>query len=215
MATLKDSSLHSALRQPAFDLIQIILVSDAAALLSTMWSNHTIIDADTNICLELNDDVKDEDRLPFVIDVEDTDGICWSEFSAQSKIASEEHRGWMCIPMLWIDVLVDMDPSVLPLSFSKAVFWARSHLTMVEPETSVQTVGTWLSTSATEISTSFGWKVPTGFDDGGVGKESKNSIKVSVMHLPLIRTFNRYWAILYLTVSLCLHAIAMHVIGVY
>lgn len=191
VATLKDSSLHSALRQPAFDLIQIILVSDAAALLSTMWSNHTIIDADTNICLELNDDVKDEDRLPFVIDVEDTDGICWSEFSAQSKIASEEHRGWMCIPMLWIDVLVDMDPSVLPLSFSKAVFWARSHLTMVEPETSVQTVGTWLSTSATEISTSFGWKVPTGFDDGGVGKESKNSIKVSVMHLPLIRTFNR------------------------
>ncbi|KAG5237987.1 P-loop containing nucleoside triphosphate hydrolases superfamily [Salix suchowensis] len=191
VASLKDSSLHSALRQPAFDLMQIILVSDAAALLSTMWSNHKVIDANINTFLELNDDVKDEDRLPFAIDFEDKDGTCWSEFSSQSKIASEEHRGWMCIPMLWIDVLVDMDSSVLPLSFSKAVFWARSHLTMVEPETSAQTVRTWLSTSATEISTSFGWKVPTGFDDGGGGKESKNSIKVSVMHLPLIRTFNR------------------------
>ena len=102
----------------------------------------------------------------------------------------------MTIPMLWIDVLVDIDPAVLPGSFCKAVFWARSHLTMVEPETSADmslAIRTWLSSSAKELSASFGWKIPTGVDDGGDGKDPKNSVRVSMMLFPLIKTFNRFY----------------------
>ncbi|XP_037493472.1 uncharacterized protein LOC105646246 isoform X2 [Jatropha curcas] len=197
VSSLKDSSLHSSLRQPAFDLVQTIVASDAAALVTALLNNRIPGDDNRNISVELDDDDDDDNGLAFSSDFEEKDNSCWSEFSAQSKIISQEYRGWMCVPMLWMDVLVDIDPSVLPVSFSKAVFWARSRLTMVEPETSpemVLAVRTWLLSSAPEISASFGWKVPTGFDDGGGGKESKNSIRVSMMHLPLIRTFNRLTA---------------------
>ncbi|XP_065864126.1 uncharacterized protein [Euphorbia lathyris] len=195
VSSLKDSSLHSSLRQPAFDLIQAIIVSDATALATMMLNNRTPLDTDRST--EFNDGEDDDDGLPFSSDVEEKDNSCWREFSAQSKITSQEYRGWMCVPMIWIDVLVDTDPSILPVSFSKAVFWARSFLTMTEPETAAEmvlSVRSWLLSSATEISNSFGWKVPTGSDDGGGGKESKNSVRVSVIHLPLLRTFNRLTA---------------------
>lgn len=97
--------------------------------------------------------------------------------------------------MLWLDVLVDINPSILPISFSKAVVWARSRFALVEPERSAEmevSVKNWLSSSAKEVSSSFGWKVPTGSDDGGDGKESQNSMKVSTMCIPLIRTFKRF-----------------------
>lgn len=194
VSSLKDSSLHSSLRQPAFDLIQTIIVSDASVLISSMLNYQTPSGIDRNIPYELNDEEDDSDGLLFSLDVEERDTSSWDEFNVQSKITSCEYREWMCIPMLWLDVLAEIDPSLLPISFSKAVFWARSRFSMVEPENSTEmtvSVRNWLSSSASEISTSFGWKVPTGSDDGGKGKESKNSIKVSTMHLPLIRTFKR------------------------
>ncbi len=193
MSSLKDSSLHSSLRQPAFDLIQTIIVSDAAALISSMLNSCTPWSINRSMSHDLND-AESLDGLPFIPDIEEEDNSSWSEFGAQSKITSREYSGWMCIPVLWIDVLVEIDPSVFPISFSKAVFWARSRFPMVEPESSEEMalpVRTWLSSSATEISTSFGWKIPTGSDDGGEGKESKNSVTVSSMCLPLVRTFNR------------------------
>lgn len=192
VSSLKDSSLHSSLRQPAFDLIQTIMVSDAAVLISSVLNTHPTVVSERSMSYELNDE--DDEGLPFSVDAEEKDNSSWSEFSIQSKITSREFGEWMCIPMLWIDVLVDINPSTLPISFSKAVFWARSRFPMVEPETGAESalpVRTWLSSLATEISSTFGWKVPTGSDDGGDGKESKNSIKVSTMSLPLIRTFNR------------------------
>lgn len=36
----------------------------------------------------------------------------------------------------------------------------------------------WLTTRASEISHLFGWKVPSGSDDGADGRESINSVKV-------------------------------------
>ncbi|WCJ37161.1 P-loop containing nucleoside triphosphate hydrolases superfamily protein [Euphorbia peplus] len=194
VSSLKDSSLHSSLRQPAFDLIQAIIVSDATALANMMLNYHTPLDDRST---EFNDGEDDDDELPFFSNVEEKDNSCWRDFSAQSKITSQEYKGWMCVPMIWIDVLVDTDPSILPVSFSKAVFWARSFLTMTEPETAAEMalgVKSWLLSSAAEISNSFGWKVPTGSNDGGGGNESKNSVRVSMMHLPLLRTFNRLTA---------------------
>ncbi|CAN1306121.1 Helicase SEN1 [Linum perenne] len=205
VSCLKDSSLHNSLRQPAFDLMETIIVSDTAALQATLFNDYTHVSEDRGIHDKLNDD-DDEDGLPFTLSVEEKDNCCWSGFSAQSNITCQECRGWMCVPMLWIDVLVDTDPSILPVSFSKAVFWARSHLTLVEPESSPQMttpVKTWLTSSVSEISASFVWKVPTGSDDGGDGKESKNSVRVSMMHLPLIRAFSRLAAQFIVRVGQC------------
>ncbi|KAM0959526.1 hypothetical protein ACFX15_024098 [Malus domestica] len=191
VSSLKDSSLHNSLRQPAFDLIQTIMVSDAAVLVSTVLNAHLNLCSERSMSYELNDE--DDEGLPFAENTEEQDNSSWSEFSIQSKIASREFREWMCIPMLWIDVLADINPSVLPISFSKAVLWARSRFPMVEPVTGGETalpVRTWLSSYSAEISSTFGWKLPTGSDDCG-DVVSKNAIKASTMPLPLIRTFNR------------------------
>ncbi|XP_050380960.1 uncharacterized ATP-dependent helicase C29A10.10c isoform X2 [Argentina anserina] len=195
VSSLKDSLLHSSLRQPAFDLIQTVIVSDAAALISSVLNTHPPLGSEKNLSFQLNDE--GEHGLPFSLDTEEKDTSSWSEFSLQSKITSGDYKEWMCIPMLWINVLIDTNVSVFPISFFKAVFWARSRFSMVEPETSAEMalpIRTWLSSSTTEISPTIGWKVPTGSDDGGEGKESKNAIKVSTLHLPLVKTFNRLTA---------------------
>ncbi|CAL0332118.1 unnamed protein product [Lupinus luteus] len=197
--SLKDSSLHNSLRQPAFDLIQTIIVSDATALIYSVLNCCTTPTIGNSMAYEVIelDDENDDTWLPSIPDGEEKDSSSsWSEFSVQSVITSRECREWMCIPMLWFDVLVDINPSVLPVSFSKAVFWARSRFPMVELENSAETVlpvRSYLSSYAAEISSSFGWKVPTGADDGG-GNKSNNSVEVLTMSSPLIRTFNRLTA---------------------
>jgi senataxin len=141
------------------------------------------------------DDESDDIWLPSIPDGEEQDRrSSWSEFIMQSEIASQECREWMCIPMLWVDVLVETSPSILPLSFSNAVFWVRSRFPMVELESSAEMMlplRSCHSSFAAEISSSFGWKVPTGSDDGGDGNKSKNSVEVLTKSFPLIRTFNR------------------------
>lgn len=189
VSSLKDYSLHNSLRQPALDLIQTVLVSDAAVLISSLMSCCPPPSPERSTLRELTD-VDDDDVRLLAVDAEE-DESSWKDFSVQGKIASLDFREWMCIPMLWTDVLVDINPSVLPTSFSKAVFWARSRFSMVEPEIGPEMalpVRTWLSSS--EISTTFGWKVPTGSNDGG-DEDRKNSIKVSTMLHPLIQAFNR------------------------
>lgn len=196
VSSLKDSSLHSSLRQPAFDLIQTIIVSDAAILASSILNCHTPPSISKSMSSEFIDEDEDEGFL-FTHDVEEKDDSCWNAFSVQSRITSQEFGEWMCIPMLWIDVLLEIDPLVLPVSFSKAVLWALSRLSMVEPENSTEMAlpaRDWLSTCASEISHLYGWKVPSGSDDGGDGKDSKNSIKVSKMCVTLIKTFKRLTA---------------------
>lgn len=191
VSTLRDSSLHSSLQQPAYDLIQTIIVSDAATLVAAVLNSQR--SSVRSMSFEFNDE--DEDRgLPFALDL-DKDISCWNEFNAQGKIATLDSEYWMCIPMLWADVLVDTDPSVLPVSFSKAVFWALSRLSMVEPTSNTEMalpVRHWLTTCASEISHLFGWKVPCSSDDGGDEKEPKNSAKVSSLCIAFVRTFKRF-----------------------
>ncbi|KAJ4958297.1 hypothetical protein NE237_025408 [Protea cynaroides] len=193
LGSLKDSSLHNSLRQPAFDLIQSIIVSDAAALITLLFECHSPLDDNISMSADFNDD---EDELPFSHDVEEKDNSCWSEFNVQSKLTSRDCRDWMCIPLLWFEVFVKVDPSVLPILFSKAVIWAVSRFSMVEPEDSNMTLSVrdWLSSYAGTISASFEWEVPTGSDHGGDGKESNNSVKASAMCLTLIKAFKRFSA---------------------
>nr|KYP50402.1 putative helicase DDB-G0274399 [Cajanus cajan] len=123
VSSLKDSSLHNSLRQPAFDLIQTIIVSDATALIYSVLNCRTTPSTDSGMANE-------------VIELDDENDDIW-----------------------------------LP--------------NMVLPSRS------FLSSYAAEISSSFGWKVPTGSDDGGDGNKSKNSVEVLTMSFPLLRTFIR------------------------
>ncbi|KAM7260372.1 hypothetical protein ACFE04_016113 [Oxalis oulophora] len=188
VSCLKDSSLHNSLRQPAFNLVQTILICDASALVASLLSSHALLTNDLGHSLGLDDDEDHNSELaPQEDEVKEIS--LWREFSAQSKIIFREHKEWMCIPMLWIEALVDIDPSTLPLSLSMAVLWARSRFSMVEPDNGAERdvdIRNW-----PEIITSFGWKVCTGFDDCGPEKESKNSLKVSRMGPPLLRSFCR------------------------
>lgn len=191
VSSLKDASLHPSLRQPALDLIQTILVSDTAALVMSTLCSNTLPSIDEII---MGLDIGKDGELAFMPQIEEKDESCWSEFNLQNGLICQECRGWMCVPMLWIDVLVETDITILPPSFSKAVFWARSRLSFIEPGVGTEIsmpIKTWLSSSATEVSSSFGWRVPTGSDDGGGGSVSKNSVEVLTMYLSLIKTFNR------------------------
>lgn len=195
MSSLKDSSLHSSLRQPAIDLIQIIIVSDASALISVIL-NGQLHSIDKPMRPNNYGDADDEEEIlsGFHIEEKEKDSSCWEEFTMQHKVISQVNGSWMCIPMLWFDVLVELDPFALPLSFSKAVIWALSQFSLLENESSTEmslSVRSWLATCASEIGYLLGWKVPTGSDDGGDGTESRNSIRTSTMCRPLVRTFKR------------------------
>ncbi|XP_011072782.1 uncharacterized protein LOC105157939 isoform X1 [Sesamum indicum] len=196
VSSLKDQSLHSSLRQPAIDLIETIIVSDASALISIIL-NGQLHPSDKPIRPSNYGDVEDEEDILSGFHIKEKDVSCWKEFTVQHKMISQVDGSWMCVPMLWFDVLVEIDPLVLPLSFSKAVFWSLSRFSVIEPENSTEmalSVRNWLATCASEISYLFGWKVPSGSDDGGDGTETRNSIRTSTMCLPLVRTFKRLTA---------------------
>ncbi|KAL5978012.1 hypothetical protein ACLOJK_037035 [Asimina triloba] len=192
VCSLKDSSLHNSLRQPAFDLIHTIIASDASALLTLRLRYHLPLAIDTSTSADFNDD---EDEILLSHDVEEKENSCWDEFSVQSKLISRDCKEWMCIPMLWLDVLTGLDPSTLPISFSKVVFWALSRFSTVELGSNMEmdlSAGDWVSTYATEVSAALGWEIPNGSNDGGDGKTSRNAIKASTLCIPLLRTFKRY-----------------------
>ncbi|VFQ65565.1 unnamed protein product [Cuscuta campestris] len=192
---LKDLSLHNSLRQPAFDLIQTMIVSDASALVASFLNCQ--LQPNNGRCMSANIDEEDDEAHLLGQDIKDKDCSCWNEFCLQAKMTSSLYGSWMCIPMLWFEVLVETEPLILPVSFSKAVFWALSHLAIIEPESNSErslSLGDWLKTHASSISNAFGWKVPSGSNDGGDGLVSKNSVIVSTMYKPLLRTFKRFMA---------------------
>ncbi|KAK1290120.1 putative helicase MAGATAMA 3 [Acorus calamus] len=191
LCSLKDSSLHNSLQQPAFDLIQTIIVSDAAALISLRLKDQVPSVIGMSSCTDLNDD---EDEILFAHASEGMESTGWTEISFQSALAFQESNEWFCVPMLWINVMFEINPTTLPISFSKAVLWGLSRFPMMEPESNIETtlpIKDWLSLYADQISASFGWEVPRGSDDGGDGMVSRNSVKASAMLVPLIRTFKR------------------------
>ncbi|XP_059288718.1 uncharacterized protein LOC132042120 isoform X1 [Lycium ferocissimum] len=192
VCSLKDSSLHSSLRQPAFDVIQTILVSDASALVTSILK-YQLATSDER-CLPFQLDEEEGQGNLFGCDFEEYDVSCWKEFSSQADITSDLCGDWMCVPMLWFEVLVEIDPLILPVSFAKAVFWALSRLSLLESDNDSDiepSVGHWLRTCGSDISQVLNWKVPSGSNDGGEGVEYKNSIKVSTKCIPLIRLFKR------------------------
>ncbi|CAN6182813.1 unnamed protein product [Urochloa humidicola] len=119
---------------------------------------------------------------------------CWNDFSVLNKLASRECKDWKCVPFLWYLTMVKLEPSKLPIAFSKAVLWGLSHISVLEPglatESSVP-VNAWLSSHAGEVSSTFTWQVPTSADDGGGGKDCINTLKVSQFCTLLLKIFKR------------------------
>lgn len=145
-----------------------------------------------------SDFVVDDDEVLLSHHIKEKNNNCWREFSNQSKVTLVECKEWICIPMLWFEVLTEVDPAIFPVSICKAVFWVMSHISVIEANLSLEfsmPISKWLSQYAPEISSSFGWEVPQGYDDGSDGKESRNSIKVSSMQSPLARTLKRYMSV--------------------
>lgn len=146
-------------------------------------------------CLPLQLDEEEDRGNLFGCDFEENDVSCWNEFSSQADITSALCGDWMCIPMLWFEVLVETDPLILPVSFAKSVFWALSRLPFLESDNEfgmTPSASHWLRNCGSDVSHVFSWKVPSGSNDGGEGVESKNSIRVSTKCMPLIRLFKRF-----------------------
>eukprot|EP01018_Ginkgo_biloba_P027712 Gb_33974 [translate_table: standard] len=189
--SLIDSSLHSSLRQPAFELIQTIIVADAAALIS-LWARHC--DRYISFAKSPCDINEDDDELQSFHEIEETESNCWTEFNKLSKLAARECEEWFCIPLLWVEVLVGMSPAVLPLSFSKSVIWALSRFSVIEPEKSksvTMSVSQWISVSFEKVAGSLEWENPKGCDDGANGKGSVNTLKASRQCMELLRIMRR------------------------
>ncbi|EEE69980.1 hypothetical protein OsJ_29879 [Oryza sativa Japonica Group] len=177
IGSLKDKSLHNSLRQPALDLINILIISDASALISFKMKYESFTKGDViNSVIFVDDD----DELPVFCDAEEMDYGCWNDFNVLYKLTCRECKDWRCVPLLWYLIMVQLEPSELPMAFSKAVFWALSHISVLEPGVSTESsvpVNDWLSSHAGEVLPTFSWQVPNGADDGGVGKECINTLK--------------------------------------
>lgn len=192
VSSLKDLSLHNSLRQPAFDLIQIIVVSDCAAMVS-IQINISLLSSNTDMKI-ISNLYDDEDDVPLFDELELNENSCWNAFCSQSRLATQGHKEWRCIPLLWHDIFIGVDPSILPISFCKAVIWGLSHFPLLDSDTSIEknlSVTNWLSSHASEILPSFVWEVPNGYDDSAGRKESKNSVDGSLMCVPLMKIFKR------------------------
>lgn len=175
---------------PAFDLIYTIVISDAAALMHIKLKNNA------SLVTDLANLVEDDDESHLFVDVEN-DCSCWGEFSEQSKLISRECNEWMCVPLLWVDALIAVDPSTFPLALSKALFWSLSRVSLLEPLTSAEmelSLNDWLSSYAKELSCYLAWQVLSGCDDGGDGNWSENSVKASAVSSSLIKTLKRFVA---------------------
>ncbi|XP_078433844.1 P-loop containing nucleoside triphosphate hydrolases superfamily protein [Wolffia australiana] len=202
VGSLKDSSLHSSLRQPAFDLMQTILISDAAALSFLTLKHLRSLTVDMTNSTNFRDA---EDAILFLHDDEE-ESNCWNQCRAQEMLVSLDCKEWSCVPMLWLEVLVQVDPFILPISFCKAVFWALSRFSVLDAETNTDNqldVRDWMSAHCKEVSNSLVWETPRGSDDGGDGKESKNSVKASSTCIPLVRAFKRCGAYFLVQVEKC------------
>ncbi|EAZ09610.1 hypothetical protein OsI_31894 [Oryza sativa Indica Group] len=177
IGSLKDISLHNSLRQPALDLINILIISDASALISFKMKYESFTKGDVSNSVIF---VDDDDELPVFCDAEEMDYGCWNDFNVLYKLTCRECKDWRCVPLLWYLIMVQLEPSELPMAFSKAVFWALSHISVLEPGVSTESsvpVNDWLSSHAGEVLPTFSWQVPNGADDGGVGKECINTLK--------------------------------------
>ncbi|KAJ1700232.1 hypothetical protein LUZ63_000011 [Rhynchospora breviuscula] len=187
VSALKDKTLHSSLRQPAFDLINSIIISDACALVSKLLSLskasiRSLFDEEEDTVLS-----KDAEK----------DKSYWTELCSQWNLTLRECIQWRCIPLLWYTALLQIYPVDLPISFSMAIFLVLSHVSVANlgsgNELMSLSVDEWLVSHAGKISWCFKWEIPSGSDDGGDGKESLNSVEVATTTCTLLmRALKRF-----------------------
>ncbi|XP_078150888.1 P-loop containing nucleoside triphosphate hydrolases superfamily protein isoform X4 [Carex rostrata] len=164
-----------------------VLICDACALVSKRVS---LSKGDSGSLFD------EEEDTSFSKDTE-RDKSCWTEFWSQWNLTSRECSQWRCIPLLWYTAMFQVDPMNLPISFSMVIFWVLSRVSVADlssgNERMSQSVDEWLVSHAGEISWCFKWETPNGSNDGGDGKESKNSVEVAAATCTLLlRSLKRF-----------------------
>ncbi|KAJ7567512.1 hypothetical protein O6H91_02G151200 [Diphasiastrum complanatum] len=193
IATIKDNSLHSSLRQPAIELFEVIIVEDATALAILSTEKRSIYSSSTTSVD--SKDVGDEET-----DVPAADGVsgrqsCWDDFKLLSQLVESELKTWKCVPLLWLEVLEWFTSAILPHSLFKAVLWGVSRLSVVED-------GRWSLNSnlsvtlsghmySRDFASALQWAEPKGCDDGADGQTCVNAVKVESLLGELINIFKR------------------------
>ncbi|CAM6095945.1 unnamed protein product [Calypogeia fissa] len=197
VATLKDTSLIPSVKQSATDLIQSIIVADAAALAAVFMRQASAVqNFDNYYSLGGNDN--DEDETAEEASDKARNGLdskCWVSFLAVTR-SVEASEQWFCLPLLWLDVLNGIMPRNLPSSFTKGIMWALSRLSMIDLE-GLATPKDLVVTSIDEVSCSrdlfvaFMWVKPKGCEDGASGVGCVNAVKTAAHCDELVGLFKK------------------------
>ncbi|KAJ3676832.1 hypothetical protein LUZ60_002556 [Juncus effusus] len=188
--SLKDTTLHISLRQPAFDLITSIIISDSCALISKHFSisQNTLSESETLI--PFSKSPQNPTKIP----------TYWDEFKSQWNLTSKEctNNNWRVIPILWLTAFLQLDPLILPISFSKAAFFSLSRISIsclnFTNADVARPADEWVMSHLGDFLGCFKWETPSGTNCGGEeGKESKNSVEVASSNWSvLLRAFKRF-----------------------
>lgn len=180
ITALKDISLHAALRQPAIDLMQSIIMADVAAL-DELSSKQT---PSSSPWKGLLDDgcFDDEDAEPTIETEQSNDDKLWRSLEKLNSAVRDAANTWFCLPLVWMEGLKSLPPASVPASFSKFVVWAASQLSLFSIETQEAQADLLVLHNGIAFSHGFGvalcWPAPKGCDDGDDGKPCSNSVKV-------------------------------------
>jgi len=125
--TLKDPGMPDSFRSSAFDLIQIILAADTAALAAFSLKPENSEHPWGHLVETENYENGHELRVAIK---GSRDQKYWKTLKTVSDTIFEGHEKWSCVPLLWIEVL----GGVLdyPESFCKSVFWAYGRISIVD-----------------------------------------------------------------------------------
>ncbi|KAL3682269.1 hypothetical protein R1sor_000291 [Riccia sorocarpa] len=196
VATLKDVSLIKSVRQSAVDLIQSILVADAAALASVTIQQLSSQNV-RKYTLDVGDDDFDsvfEDESP-TGEGEMVAGVKYSVSFSSVTRSVEACEDWSCVPLLWMEALSETVPASVPGSFTKAVMWGLSRLSVIDTEgtsgqNNVLVSGDGVACSDA-ILTAFKWVKPKGYDDGAAGEGCLNAVKAKAHVKEMISILKR------------------------
>lgn len=198
VATLKDPFLIPSLKQSATDLIQSIIVADAASLAAVSARRASLHNAVERYSLDSDDNDADEtaeEAADKKAEGEEEEARYWLSFLSVTR-SVEACEQWLCLPLLWADVLNGIIPIHLPLSVTKGIMWALSRLSIIDLEAraspkDVVVVSDGLACSTT-LSVAFRWVKPQGCEDGASGEGCANAVKAEAHHEELIGLFKRH-----------------------
>ncbi|MCO5611008.1 hypothetical protein L7F22_065256 [Adiantum nelumboides] len=171
LESARDTQLYDSLRRPAVQLLETIIIADSVVL-SYLHSRGS----ESKSSFPLNT----FEPLEAVAENELGGNISYlNEHKTLDKLV-DSCTNWLCAPILWVEILEKVLPSDLPETFSQAVLWASSRLSLAsEGELASRDVQPNQHRKVgfpDTIVRSLVWETPKGCDDGADGKICPNSV---------------------------------------